>query len=290
MVDAIEVIEPSVEVITEKNPLKRIELCARVCYKSEDKITEDSAYKFCAGMLRNGHTSVFEHAFVRVPGKVWTQEGMSISKAAGSYGIHDRVIQRMSSPTHWTNARDFIACGGSLDALAKLECDDNEFMTVRFTTDRAIWLELRRHRAFQCLDDTLDIDTSIPMSYSQESTRYVNYKNNIQFIRPTPFSWAVPHTTQYNIWKKACEESASAYRQMLEAGCAPEEARSVLNSSAKTELIISAPVDKWHDMVALRCAKGAHPQCRYLFYLLGGKEDCNELVRLHIKEALSAEA
>lgn len=286
----IKVVDPCVEVIKETNPLKRIELCARVCYKSEDRITQDSAYKFCQGMLKSGHTSVFEHAYVRVPGDIWANEHMSIQRAASSYGLYNRIKQRMSSPCRWMNARDFLACGGSLSTLAKLQCDDREFMTVRFITDRAIWLQLRRHRAIQVLDDTLDIDASVPMSYSQQSTRYVNYKDKMQFIRPVPFGWAIMPSPVYNIWYSACEAAAQAYNEMLANGCRPEEARSVLPSSAKTELIMSGTADMWHDMVGLRCAKGAHPQCRYLFYLLGGKEDCNELVRMHISKALSAEA
>lgn len=60
----MKIIEPAVEIITEQNPLKRIELCGRVCYKSEDRITADSAYTFIKNIIANGHTSVLEHARV----------------------------------------------------------------------------------------------------------------------------------------------------------------------------------------------------------------------------------
>lgn len=285
----ITIINPSVEVITEKNPLKRIELCARVCYKSESKITEDSAYKFCKGMLNSGHTSVFEHAFVKVPGEVWRKENMSFARAMGSYGIQDRVKCRMSSPVHWMNARDFLALGGSLDALAELECDDTEFCTVRFITDRAIWLELRRHRAMQAMDDTLDIDATIPMGVTQESTRYVNYGDCTQFVRPLPFEWASDETsTKYKLWEDACAASAKYYRDMLAEGCRPQEARSVLNSSAKTELIISGDVFRWQSLIDLRYAEGAHPQCRLLLEMLGKEDNCNEYIKRHLEEVAKA--
>ena len=58
----MKIIEPAVEIITEQNPLKRIELCGRVCYKSEDRITKDSAEQFVQTLINRGHTSVLEHA------------------------------------------------------------------------------------------------------------------------------------------------------------------------------------------------------------------------------------
>ena len=58
----MKIIEPAVEIITEQNPLKRIELCGRVCYKSEDRITKDSAEQFVQTLIKHGHTSVLEHA------------------------------------------------------------------------------------------------------------------------------------------------------------------------------------------------------------------------------------
>ena len=58
--------EPSVELITEQNNFKRIERCGRICYKSEDKITDDSAFPFFQRMVKNGHTSVLEHSVIYV--------------------------------------------------------------------------------------------------------------------------------------------------------------------------------------------------------------------------------
>ena len=58
----MKIIEPAVEIITEQNPLKRIELCEHICYKSEDKITKDSAAQFVQMLIKRGHTSVMEHA------------------------------------------------------------------------------------------------------------------------------------------------------------------------------------------------------------------------------------
>lgn len=58
------IVEPSVEIIDELNQdaiLRKLELCGRVCYKSEDRITEDSAERFIRSIINRGHESVLEH-------------------------------------------------------------------------------------------------------------------------------------------------------------------------------------------------------------------------------------
>lgn len=59
-------VQPSVELIDEQDNFKRIEKCGRICYKSEDKITDDSAFPFFQRMIKNGHTSVLEHSVIYV--------------------------------------------------------------------------------------------------------------------------------------------------------------------------------------------------------------------------------
>lgn len=58
--------QPSVELISEQDNFKRIERCGRICYKSENKITNDSAFPFFQRMVKNGHTSVLEHSVIYV--------------------------------------------------------------------------------------------------------------------------------------------------------------------------------------------------------------------------------
>lgn len=59
-------VESSVELISELDNFKRIEKCGRICYKSEDKITDESAFPFFQRMVKNGHTSVLEHSVIYV--------------------------------------------------------------------------------------------------------------------------------------------------------------------------------------------------------------------------------
>lgn len=74
----MKIIQPKVEIITPVNGqeiLAHIEKVGRVCYKSEDNITEDSAEKFVAGIVRRGHEAVIEHFNITV--KFTTDRGIS---------------------------------------------------------------------------------------------------------------------------------------------------------------------------------------------------------------------
>ena len=120
--------------------------------------------------------------------------------------------------------------------------------SVRFITDRGVSHEIVRHRI---------------ASYSQESTRYCNYgkADDITFIKPVFFE---PNTLQWNLWKYACENSEDRYLELLKSGATPQEARTVLNNSLKTELVMTANLREWRYFFTLRCSKAAHPQMRAL--------------------------
>lgn len=165
--------------------LKTIELAGRTCYKSEDKITPDSAAAFIRRITRSGHHSVIEH--------------MNI--------------------------------------------------TVRFICDRGVSHELVRHRL---------------AAYSQESTRYANYArdkfgNEITVIRP--FFWA-ENSPAYQDWLTAMAHAERIYLKLIREGASPQEARSVLPNSLKTEVVMTANLREWKHVLNLRCSRAAHPQIR----------------------------
>jgi thymidylate synthase (FAD) len=165
--------------------LKRIEQCGRVCYKSEDLITEDSAKRFCAGIIKRGHEAVLEH------------------------------------------------------------CS----LTIKFIIDRGVSHEIVRHRI---------------ASYCQESTRYCNYSkdkfgNEITVIRP--YFWD-KSDSRYHSWVLAMENAERIYFELLNQGATPQEARSVLPNSLKTELVMSANIREWRNFFKLRTPLSAHPQMR----------------------------
>lgn len=121
--------------------------------------------------------------------------------------------------------------------------------TVRFVCDRGVSHELVRHRL---------------ASFSQESTRYANYSDKrfgteITVIEPCFLS---RDTCGYNTWKSSCEAAEASYFRMLEWGCTPQEARSVLPNSLKTEVVVTANLREWRHILRLRTSRAAHPQIR----------------------------
>ena len=279
------VIKPQVEILPRMEPLKKIELCGRVCYKSEGKITEDSAERFVRKLIERGHTSVLEHARVIVPDAVFWRFDQPLGLP---YGYEHRLawvkppVCGGKYPHIWErmiNARDVITLGGTLEQLKTLE-EADDYMTVRFICDRAIANELVRHRVF---------------SFSAESTRYVNYKDGIDFILPAPFDWAdlsggpteMPDAftdPRYQAWFFACEGAEREYRKMLTEGCTPQEARNVLTMSTKTELIMTGTYKQWEELLKLRMSSAAHPQMQYLMRLLIEQETFPEELKHWRKE------
>jgi len=128
---------------------------------------------------------------------------------------------------------------------------EHSFLSVKFICDRGVTHELVRHRI---------------ASFAQESTRYCNYAfdkfgNQITVIEPYFYK---EDPKRYAIWKKAMEDAEKAYFELLASGSTPQEARSVLPNSLKTEITISANFREWRNILKLRCARDAHPQAREL--------------------------
>lgn len=121
--------------------------------------------------------------------------------------------------------------------------------TVRFITDRGVTHELVRHRL---------------AAYSQESTRYANYGKDkfgreITVIRP--LFWD-PDSDEYRTWLESMQAAERAYMALLDAGAQPQQARSVLPNSLKTEIVMTANLREWRHVLGLRSDKASHPQIR----------------------------
>lgn len=143
------------------------------------------------------------------------------------------------------------------------------YMTARFICDRGVTHEIVRHR---------------PASYAQESTRYCNYGNTgCRFIIPC---WFSPEATEYLLtvedmfpagkqlvkpdvlndaeyqWCRSMLSSDTGYNRLLSAGWNPQQARSVLPNSVKTEIVMTANIPEWSHFFNMRVPKTAHPQMR----------------------------
>jgi thymidylate synthase (FAD) len=179
--------------------LKRIEAAGRTCYKSEKKITPESAVDFVRKIIKSGHESVIEH----------------------------------------------------------------ESISARVICDRGVSHEIVRHRL---------------ASYSQESTRYCNYKGGVEFIIPSWFTeFPERDWSNYNpimndsdreifsamyVWIYTMWNAERIYKELLNQKWTPQMARSVLPNSLKTELVMTMNLREWRLFFRLRTAQAAHPQMR----------------------------
>lgn len=122
-------------------------------------------------------------------------------------------------------------------------------ITVKFICDRGVSHEIVRHRM---------------ASYAQESTRYCNYSkdkfgNEITVIKPCFWN---ENSEEYFHWFCACKNAENTYFKLLDSGATPQEARSVLPNSLKTEIVVTMNLREWRHFFKLRCSEAAHPQIR----------------------------
>jgi thymidylate synthase (FAD) len=152
------------------------------------------------------------------------------------------------------------ATGGEAPTLNSKEflsqtSDAQASVTVRVICDRGVTHEIVRHRI---------------ASYSQESTRYCNYaddkfSNQISCIEP--FFWTGADEAsrrKYQIWKETMELIEKKYNELLELGATPQEARSILPNSLKTEMVMTMNLREWRHFFRIRTNKSSHPQMREL--------------------------
>lgn len=132
---------------------------------------------------------------------------------------------------------------------------EHSCLSVKFIVDRGISHEIVRHRI---------------ASFAQESSRYCNYSKDkfgkeITVILPYFFDTGMGTSSNsivYNDWKISCEKAEEKYFSLLNNGATPQEARSVLPNSLKTELVMTANYREWRSFFKLRTAQAAHPQMR----------------------------
>lgn len=254
----MKLINSSYEIIEPKsydldNVFKHIELCGRVCYKSEDKMTPDSSTKFVDRMIKSGHMSVLEHGtvYLAIP---WADNWEKYK-----YDPYSKTNNLPTDEDHsviavTTNYRVLVE-NDWLDDL-KYICEPTEYherrYTVRFVCDRGVSHEFVRHRHF---------------SFSQESTRYCNYSkdkfsNEITFI--VPWWWNNGIEAKKKLYKDCWQLSEDTYKTLMVGKCTPQEARAVLPNALKTELIMTGFASDWGHFFELRDDSRAHPDAQKL--------------------------
>ncbi len=123
---------------------------------------------------------------------------------------------------------------------------EHEKVSARIICDRGVSHEIVRHRI---------------ASYSQESTRYCNYSNDgeLSFIRP--FFWS-DAPKKFAVWQASMQNAEDSYLKLISMGATPQEARSVLPNSLKTEIVVTMNLREWRHFFRMRADKAAHPQMR----------------------------
>lgn len=280
----MKLIESSVQIIEERDPYKMIELAGRTCYKSEDKITENSAKEFVDRMIKLGHGAMLEHGTIyltldgedsnlrKIPSNPYTKMNLVPYEVLteGNY-----IISYKAYIT--TNLRVLVE--NDLKELLCYQVEPTEHhekrITAKFICDRGVSHEIVRHRVF---------------SFAQESQRYCNYSkdkfnNELTFVRPT---WLNIPTGNYTYWDGDwcdidkmkiqlpsdngiadnflwCLDNAERqYQLLINKGLKPQEARGILPNATKTEIVVTGFESDWKHFFELRRSSKAHPDVKKL--------------------------
>ena len=234
---------------------KQIEKAARLCYRSEDKVTEDSYKRFMGMLSDRGHNSPLEH------GTVYLKMGSKLNAQKYIENPYSKVLYegdyfvttnyRALKENHWEEDLKYL-------------CEPTEYhfkrISVHITTSIGIARELNRHRCH---------------SICEESTRYCNYSkdkfgNEITFIIPNWVNTHCPNAenegpnTADLEWSTTMLNAEAGYLNLLKMGWKPQQARDVLPLATKTELIHTAFALDWQAFFKLRCSTAAHPMMQEL--------------------------
>lgn len=280
----MKLIESSVQIIEEKDPYKMIELAGRTCYKSEDKITENSAKEFVDRMIKLGHGAMLEHGTIYL-----TIDGEDPNLSKIQSNPHTKVnlvpYEVLTEGNYTISYKAYITTNlrvlveNNLKELLCYQVEPTEHhekrITAKFICDRGVSHEFVRHRVF---------------SFAQESQRYCNYNkdkfnNELTFIKPT---WLDIPTGDYTYWDGdwcdidnmkiqlpsdngvadnflwCLNNAGMQYRLLINKGLKPQEARGVLPNATKTELVMTGFESDWEHFFELRCSGAAHPDAKKL--------------------------
>lgn len=283
----MKLIESSVQIIEEKDPYKMIELAGRTCYKSEDKITENSAKEFVDRMIKLGHGAMLEHGTIYL-----TIDGEDPNLSKIQSNPHTKVnlvpYEVLTEGNYTISYKAYITTNlrvlveNNLKELLCYQVEPTEHhekrITAKFICDRGVSHEFVRHGVF---------------SFAQESTRYCDYSkdkfgNDITYIIP---SWLDLPEGKYSNWDndwcdvselkllypevdnlsdpancflQSIKNAEYYYFMLINRGWKPQQARQVLPNATKTELVMTGFESDWEHFFELRCSGAAHPDAKKL--------------------------
>ena len=239
----MKLIKPHFEILEQQAGLegiyKMIELAGRTCYRSEDKITEDSAKGFVDRMIKSGHGSVLEH------GTVYLYCKADENNPLGDYfhNPYSKAIwigQGKYADVYVTTNMRVLVEHNCLDDLKYL-CEPTKYhekrICVRYTSDIHFYKDVTRHRVF---------------SYAIESTRFCNYirqKFGSSVLFATPIWLKEEEQEEFEEDLKTIE---SIYFKWINKGWQPQQAAYFLIQGTKAEIIMTGFASDYNHFFDLR--------------------------------------
>jgi thymidylate synthase (FAD) len=291
----MKVIDPYFQIqddLDRKGLAARLEECGRICYKSEELITKDSALPFVKKIAAHGHNSVMEMAVVTLQVQSSSPQIAALLQCQPKFLIMDQrddgilitgsirsfreLYTRCSDNQIVNSVTTFIgnlhpylfegvwsaSAGGHAETvipIKKLTLDEVEQLPVPLLLrHRYVGVKFVVNRAV-----THEIVRHRPCSFLQESQRYCRYSqdkfdNQVTFIRPMFYK---EDSEEYQLWAQAMVETEKIYLKLLETST-PQAARTVLPNSCKTEIIVYCNLEEWRHIFRLRTSNAAEPSMR----------------------------
>lgn len=263
----MKLIKPYFEILEQDSGIsgvyKAIERAGRLSYKSEDKITEDSAMPFVNKLIKAGHLSCLEHGtiYLNVPMIEWDSNYVYELWDDPYTKCNDLYADTWSNSTVYVTTNYRVIREKDIQPILEYISEPNEHherrVSVFFNSDIGTMRELFRHRR---------------MSYIQESTRFCNYSNGkfdgeVTFIQPPwlPNADDIDNNTYADLcFRQSLHDAEDKYLTLLKEGWKPEQARNVLPLATKSEAIVTGFVSDWEHIFRLRTSIAEtgrpHPQ------------------------------
>lgn len=256
----MKLVNPSFQILESQGFLKDIELAGRTCYKSEDKITENSASKFVRMLENSRHGAALEHGTIYLKLSIGSPvydldylENMDVMlfyKGNPYSVVNEEIDSHGFVKTYYITTNYRVIFENNRQYDLKFQCEPTKLhekrVSVKLVVSRAIQNELVRHRS---------------MSFMVESTRFCNYSKDkfggeLTFIKS--------NITEDEHTRFLLEKIEETYLSLIEEGYKPQEARDILPLNLKTEMVITGTIKDWEALFKLRTAEDAHPEVREL--------------------------
>lgn len=279
--------------------LQYIELCGRTCYRSEEKITPTSAVNFCRSLFNRKHLSVIEHSLIVLKTldcyddlgrlmyslfgpQAFKHLDLHVDDAGYQY-LHGNLraffelfnLRDDHSFVHEVRSKISQLIPDLMELWPRSESERVELITdfnklplecrrysMEFICDRGISHELVRHR---------------PASFSQESTRYVNYNDKQEFKFIMPDNLKPDDNNAFHVWASSMEATVCNYLAMSDQDQSAQRCRGVLPNAFATKLIMTSNHEHWKYVLKLRTAPGCHPQMIQLMRLAQAQFDLHKV-------------